>query len=215
MKLLDRTNLLVALVGIVLASVPVAFAQENPPPPSKPFPYAFKNDVSLGALYFRGKSGPSLDDTNYAGWILSATHYFNPLIGIAADTQGVYGHAPMLSGSALTSDPLVSQYAYFVGPAIRWRMKPRYSSTARVLVGAATSIFDSDTLGQSPANFGLYPNQTKLAMKIGSNFDLNMSPRVALRISTGTVFERYSGGFDREFNISTGFVYRFWDGRKH
>jgi hypothetical protein len=204
--------LLVILATSILSAAPLAWAQDNAPAQRYQSPYTFKNDISFGALYLRGKSGPNLDDTNYAGWALSTAHYFTPIFAMSADVQGVYGHAPVPSSTGLSDNPFVSQYAYFVGPQIRWRRRPRYSSSARVLVGAATSIFDSDTLGQSPTKFGLYPNETKLAIKVGTNFDLNLSPRVALRIASGTLFERYNGGFDHEFSIGTGLVYRIGKG---
>jgi hypothetical protein len=171
-------------------------------------PYNIRNEVFAGGNYFRAANGPSLARTNFGGWNISATRYFTPLLGFTADFQGDYGHAPVSSGLGLSSNPFVYQHAFVLGSQIRWRRKEHFASSFRVLVGAVDAVLDSDTRGSSPTTFGLYPNATKLAMKFGGTFDISLSPRVALRVAPGTLIERFNGAFQRDFGISTGFVFR-------
>jgi len=56
--------------------------------------------------------------------------------------------------------------------------------------------------------FGFYPNATKLAFNPGTTFDYNLSPRVALRVSSQSLLERQDGEFESKFNISTGLLIR-------
>lgn len=171
-------------------------------------PYTFRNDVFLGGNYTRAASGQSLDDTNSGGWNISTTHYFSPMWGATLDVQGAYGHAPLNPTSGSSLNPFVSKYIFLAGPQIRWRRRERYSSNIRLLAGVTDSIYDSDTGGVSPAALGLYTNATKLAFKPGGAFDYNLSPRVAVRVSTGFLLERQSGSFQTDVNVSTGVLFR-------
>ena len=171
-------------------------------------PYTFRNDVFLGGGYTRAASGTHLDSTNFGGWNISTTHYFSPIWGATLDVQGAYGHAPLKPTSGSSLDPFVYKHIFLAGPQIRWRRRERYSSSIRLLAGVTDSIYDSDTGGVSPATLGLYTNATKLAFKPGGAFDYNLSPRVALRVSTGFLLERQGGSFQSDINLSTGFLFR-------
>jgi len=176
---------------------------------SAPTVYSHPIEAFVGGQFARGKLGPDLDDSNLAGWNVSVTDYLTPTIGVTADFQGLYGRAPVTNRLGLANSPFVSQHSYFLGPQLRWRKRERYSMSERILVGATTSSFDSDLDGQSPQAFGMYPNATKLAIKIGGALDINLKPRIALRIAPGTVIQRYNGETKAQFGLSTGLVFRF------
>jgi hypothetical protein len=181
----------------------VAAAQTADVPKS---PYAYHNDVFVGGSYLRTQLGRSIKDTNFAGGNVGATHYFTPHLGFAVDGQADYGHASIVS--LPSANPSVYKYQFMAGPQIRWSIKKRYSSSIQLFVGAVDSRADTDTLGGPPTMFGLYPNATKLAFNPGTTFDYNLSSRVALRISSGSLLERQNGDFQSEFNISTGLLFR-------
>jgi hypothetical protein len=177
-------------------------------------PYTFHNDVFVGGSYLRTNLGPKLKDTNFAGWNVGATHYFTSRWGFAVDAQGVYAvdvqgayaHASIASPSS--ANPFVYKYQFMAGPQIRWSIKKRYSSGIQLLAGAVDSHADTGALGGPPSMFGFYPNATKLAFNPGTTFDYNLSPRVALRVSSQSLLERQDGEFESKFNISTGLLIR-------
>ncbi len=189
----------------------VAVAQTADVPNS---PYTYHNDVFVGGSYLRTNLGPKLNDTNFAGWNVGATHYFKPHWGFAVDAQGAYAvdaqgayaHSSIVSPTS--TNPSVYKYQFLVGPKIRWSIKKRYSSSIQLLAGAVDSHADTGTLGGPPAMFGFYPNATKLAFNPGTTFDYNLSSRVALRVSSGSLLERQDGDFQSKFNISTGLLFR-------
>jgi hypothetical protein len=171
-------------------------------------PYSFGNEVFVGGNYMRAASGPVLGNTDFGGWNISATHYFTPLLGLTADFQGDYGHAPISPSPLLANNPFVYQHLFFLGPQVRWHRGERFASSLRVLIGATDAVSNSDTESVPPSAFGLYPSATTLAIKPGGTFDVNLSPRVALRLAPGVLLERQGGSFQRDLSISTGFVFR-------
>jgi len=197
---------------LLLTAASISEAQVPAPSGAKisiPAIYSRPIEAFVGGQFGRGKLGPNLDDSNLAGWNVSVTDYLTPAIGITADFQGLYGRAPVTNRLGLANDPFVSQHSYFLGPQFRWRRHERYSMSERILVGATTSSFDSDLGGLSPQAFGMYPNATKLAIKIGGALDINLKPRMALRIAPATVIQRYNGETKTQFGLSTGLVFRF------
>lgn len=197
---------------LLLTAASISEAQDPAPSGAKisiPAIYSRPIEAFVGGQFGRGKLGPNLDDSNLAGWNMSVTDYLTPAIGITADFQGLYGRASVTNRLGLANDPFVSQHSYFLGPQFRWRRHERYSMSERILVGATTSSFDSDLGGRSPQAFGMYPNATKLAIKIGGALDINLKPRMALRIAPATVIQRYNGETKTQFGLSTGLVFRF------
>jgi len=174
-----------------------------------PMMYRRSMELYVGGVYLHGRTGANLNQTNYGGWNVSVTDYLRPSFGLTADIQGTYGRSPISGRLGLANDPLVTQHSYFIGPQLRWRKRERFASSYRVLIGGTTSSFDGDLNGQSPQTFGMYPNATKLAVKLGSTLDINLKPSVALRITPSTIFQRYNGETNRQFSISTGLVFRF------
>lgn len=171
-------------------------------------PYVSGNEIFVGGNYLRAASGPVLGNTEFGGWNIGATHYFTPLLGLTADFQGDYGHAPISSTVLLANNPFVYQHLFLLGPQIRWHRGERFASSLRVLIGATDTVSNSDTGSIPPSAFGLYPSATTLAMKPGGTFDVNLSPRVALRLAPGVLLERQGGSLQRDLSVSTGFVFR-------
>ena len=196
-----------ALICAVLLGLFACTAHAQSPAPHRS-PYAFTNDLFVGGVFTRAASGPNLDDTNFGGWNVSGTHYFTPRLGATADVQGFYGHAPIETSNFTSSDPLVSKYVFLAGPQYRWRTRPRYSSSIRLLAGAIDTDADTPSARTLPAAMGLYANATKFAFKPGLALDVNITPRMAFRYSGGVLLERQNGDLQKDFNLSVGLLFR-------
>jgi hypothetical protein len=172
-------------------------------------PTSTTNEFYSGGVYARAKSGPGLNDTNFGGWNISSAHYFTSFLGAAVDVQGMYGHAPVATSTPTTSDPLVAKYLYMAGPEFRWHQRRRISGGIRLLAGVSNTNASTPSGAFSPAQLGLFPNATKLALKPGGTFDINLSSRWAIRYSAGVLLERENADFQRGLDLSGGLVFRF------
>jgi hypothetical protein len=195
----------IALLGL-FTGVSFAQAPEQQPPSTS----TYSNEVFAGGTYARANSGPDLNDTNFGGWDLSAAHYLTPFLGATVDVQGLYGHAPIAPSQFISANPLVSKYVFMAGPQLRWRQGyHRFDASLRLLAGVTDTNAQTPSGAVSPNVLGLYPNATKFAFKPGGTFDINLSPRMAIRYSAGVLLERENGDFQRDFDLSAGLVFRF------
>jgi hypothetical protein len=195
----------IALFGL-FTGVSFAQAPEQQPPSAS----IYSNEVFAGGTYARANSGPDLNSANFGGWNLSAAHYLNPFLGATVDVQGLYGHAPIAPSQFTSTNPLVSKYVFMAGPQLRWRQGyHRFDASLRLLAGVTDTNAQTPSGAVSPNVLGLYPNATKLALKPGGTFDVNLSPRMAIRYSAGILLERENGDFQRDFDLSAGLVFRF------
>jgi hypothetical protein len=198
-----RKILAIAMLFVFLAAM--SFAQA----PTESYASATANELYSGGVYARAKTGPSLNDTNFGGWNISTSHYFTPFLGASVDVQGMYGHAPVASSTLTASNPLVSKYLYMAGPNFRWRQGRRISGGIRLLAGVSNTNTSTSSGSLSPVELGLFPNATKLALKPGGTFDINLSSRWAIRYAAGVLLEHQNGDFQRDFDLSGGLVFRF------
>lgn len=168
-----------------------------------PSPYSFTEEIYVGGNFTRSYAGPSLPAANFGGWNVSGTRYFNPILGLAVDAQGIYGRAPLEN-----SDPLVRKHYFLAGPQIRWRRGARLSASIRLMAGVVNTSTESLPDGITPTGLGMYQDATKLAFRPGTTLDFNLSPRMALRLSNGPLIERQNGTFKGQLSTSIGLVLR-------
>jgi hypothetical protein len=199
-----RKILVTAVLFVLLAAT--SFAQA---PTESYAPTSTANEFYSGGVYARAKTGPGLNDTKFGGWNISSAHYFTPFLGAAVDVQGMYGHAPVATSTLTTSDSLVSKYLYMAGPEFRWHQGRRIGGGIRLLAGVADTNTSTPEGALSPGALGLFPNATKLALKPGGTFDINLSSRWAIRSSAGVLLERANADFQRDLDLSGGLVFRF------
>jgi len=193
-----------AVLFVLFAAMSFAQAPTESYAPTGP-----ANEFYFGGVYARAKIGPGLNDTNFGGWNISSAHYFTSFLGATVDIQGMYGHAPLATSTLTTSDPLVFKYLYMAGPEFRWHQGRRIGGGIRLLAGVADTNASTPEGAFSLGALGLFPNATKLALKPGGTFDINLSSRWAIRYSAGVLLERENAEFQRGLDLSGGLVFRF------
>lgn len=148
-------------------------------------------EVFGGYTVNRMKLQKELDATTMSGWNTSVTAYPTSRFGITADVAGSY------AASHADPDTNVSQYSFMAGPQFRLFRKERLETSIRALFGAAR--------GRIPEA----GSQTTFAALFGSNFDINLNRKIALRFSPGIYLTQYAGLTQNNFRFSVGPVFRF------
>jgi hypothetical protein len=147
------------------------------------------------------------------GWNASATLYPTHRVGLTADFAGYYGtaQAPV---SIVPSQPdvTVRQYSFMGGPQIRLIHKGAFETSVKALFGAARGYLpDVPTSVTASSNYTY--DETKFAALFGSNIDLNVSRRVALRFSPGIYITQFGQNYtQKSFTFSVGPVFKFGGG---
>ena len=145
------------------------------------------------------------------GWNTSIAGYPTSRLGIAVDMAGFYSTVQTTDGSlpAVT----VRQYSFMAGPQLRLFRTRRFETSFRALIGGARwhTPEASEYAGSTAVSDGSY-DQTTVAALVGSNFDINLSRKVALRFSPGMYITHYGHETQRNFRFSVGPVFRFGGG---
>ena len=152
-----------------------------------------------------GYSTPS----NFNGWTASLTRYVYKFVGVTADFTGHYGTTTE-SGDG-TGSAFTSRYSYMFGPAAAFRTKNSGTLFAHALFGGVSNNFGSASGGG--AFHSNNPNYTQFAWAVGGGFDVNATPRMAVRlaqldyerVNVPTGIEPAVGGF----RYATGIVFKF------
>ena len=161
------------------------------------------------------KTEGNVSHATASGWNTSVTDYFTPRLGITADFAGYYSTLNPLvttnSGSTYAGGvPSASfhQYSFMAGPQFRLLRTQRLETSVRALFGGAR--------GYLPDPIPAYNafDQTTFASLIGSNFDVNISKRMAVRFSPGLYITQFNGETQKDFRFSVGPVFRFGGGEK-
>ena len=125
------------------------------------------------------------------GWSTSVTAYPKSRFGLTADLAGFYGSTGVEAVN-------VSQHSFLAGPQIRLFRSTRLETSFKALVGGA--------YGQVPS---YHVRETTFAALFGSNFDVNVSSRVAIRLSPGLYLTQFGSQTQKSFRFSIGPVFRF------
>ena len=184
--------------------------------------YDNRYDVSLGMAYDHMKAGPSLLqganlgglDGDFSFWL---TRHWG-LEGSGRAYVGTSGTAPNSPNNI--KGPMVKQY-FFVGGAEWLGPHNKHGAMlAHAMFGGVYGNFQKDLLGQPPAKFDFYYNQTAPAAIVGGSIDLNRSEHWVFRINPDAVMTHYTFSdapyttssykqYDLNFAISVGAEYRF------
>jgi hypothetical protein len=160
-----------------------------------PYAAAQKFEAFGGYSVTRMKTEKDFEPANTHGWNASFTAYPTSRLGFTTDVAGYYstlGHG---------SDPAVSlrQYTFMAGPQVRILRKERFETSFHALFGAAR--------GEVPGS----ADETTFAANFGTNFDVKVSRRVAMRFSPGLYLTQFGTETQRNFRFSVGPVFRFGD----
>ena len=171
--------------------------------------------VEVFGGYFVANMKPensALNRTTMNGWNTSITGYPTSRLGFTADFTGSYANVRPTSSN---SDISLHQYSYMAGPQFRLLRKEHFEISTKALFGAARGYIPDDSL---PSGLTLPNNvldQTAFAAQFGSNIDINVSKRMALRFSPGLYLTQFgTDQTQKNFRFSVGPVFRFGGGER-
>lgn len=170
--------------------------------------YGHKYEVYFGGGFQRFLPGKDLQHVNEASWNGGFTDYLTRKLALTGDVRGSYGSAYTYNNPYSIHLPSIYQYTFLAGPQYRVYARPRYSISARVLAGGSYGNFNGDTrtLGSL---LGLYPDGTAFAVNAALPIDLNVTPRVALRLSPDYLLTTFGSTTQHNRGFTAGIVYRF------
>lgn len=184
--------------------------------------YSHRYEVAGGGGYLRFRSGEYLQKNNEVTFFMTGTYFLNPKLGIIGDVRGMYGNAKIGNSSPnfLPFKPQISEYPFMGGVAYRVYAKEKVALMLTGEAGAALGKFDGDTKGLPSSALGLWQSATRPAISLGANFDYNLYPNIAMRISptwVGTFYQlspqdpapQPHGSFQSNLGFNIGVVYRF------
>jgi Outer membrane protein beta-barrel domain len=184
--------------------------------------YSHRYEVAGGGGYLRFRSGEYLQKNNEVTFFMTGTYFLNPKLGIIGDVRGMYGNAKIGNSSPnfLPFKPQISEYPFMGGVAYRVYAKEKVALMVTGEAGAALGKFDGDTKGLPSSALGLWQSATRPVFSIGANFDYNLYPNIALRITptyVGTFYQlspqdpapQPHGSFQSNLGFNIGVVYRF------
>jgi Outer membrane protein beta-barrel domain len=184
--------------------------------------YSHRYEVAGGGGYLRFRSGEYLQKNNEVTFFMTGTYFLNPKLGIIGDVRGMYGNAKIGNSSPnfLPFKPQISEYPFMGGVAYRVYAKEKVALMLTGEAGAALGKFDGDTKGLPSSALGLWQSATRPAISLGANFDYNLYPNIAMRISptwVGTFYQlspqdpapQPHGSFQSNLGFNVGVVYRF------
>ena len=174
--------------------------------------YTHRWEVYTGGGYMRFRPGPYIHNSGMGGWIVGATRYFTPRLGITVDVRGFYGNnslGAVQGGGYNTYNSKFSVFPFTIGPQYRLYGSPKISVTAALQVGDIYGYFDQNTGPFPPASVGFYPASNVGAAIAAVNLDYNLSPGLAVRFAPTVVMDRFGGNFDHNQGLLAGIVYRF------
>jgi hypothetical protein len=190
-------RLLLTTSTIVLSALQQASAQ----------PFEVFAGYTIGQMNPENKSNRS----TMTGWNSSITFYPLYRWGITADLAGHYGTtSPTLvsdaNGSTVSLSPVSTrQHSFMAGPQYRLFRRSRFETSIRALLGTAR--------GHIPTTTYSVNDETTFTALLGSNFDLNVSRKMAVRFSTGLYLTQFGAGQTQtNFRFSVGPVFRFSGG---
>jgi hypothetical protein len=171
--------------------------------------YSHKYETYFGGGYLRFRPGSSLQRNSEAGWNVGITDYQWGKLGLTADFRGYYGTTYTNINPYQVFSPSISQYTFMAGPQMRFFEGQHWAWTAFVLAGIGHGNFGTGTGGLPPTLIGLYPNSNAFNMTPGVAVDYNLSPGLAIRLSSSYLLSRYGSDTQNNLGFNVGVVYRF------
>jgi hypothetical protein len=175
--------------------------------------YTHRWEIAGGGGYLRFRSGQFTQKNSEIGFWMNGTYYLNQNLGIVGEVRGYYGNGKIPNYNqfaALTGNPQISEYPFLAGPTYRFRLRQRSAVSVFALGGTAIGKFDSASKGIPAAQLGFWPStNARPAFSVGANFDLNLYPNLAFRITPNYLGTTFGGTLQNNAGFNMGLVYRF------
>ena len=145
------------------------------------------------------------------GWRAAGTGLVTPRFGVELELTGLSGTYASIDlhgvvPPSLRVDPPIRQLTILVGPGFKVLRAERAAVTIHALVGTVR-IRRAD-----PHSLSLSSGHYSFASSVGGSLDLNLRPRVAIRLLEPSFFlctGRTSGCDEKSFRIASGLIFRF------
>ena len=172
--------------------------------------YTHRWEAAGGGGYLRWRSGPFLQKNNEVTFWTSATYFLNPRLGITGGINGAYGNAKIGNTIYNIPNPQISEYTFMAGPTYRVYSQQKSAISLYVTGGTALGKFGGGSKGIPDTAIGLWPSSdSRAAFSGGANFDYNLFPNLAVRVSPTYLGTTFGGTVQNNFGVNAGFVYRF------
>jgi hypothetical protein len=172
--------------------------------------YTHRWEVAGGGGYLRWRSGPYLQKNNEVTFWTGATYFFNPKLGVTGGIDGAYGNAKIGNTIYNIPNPQISEYTFMAGPTLRVYAQQKSAVSLYATGGTALGKFGGGSKGIPDVDLGLWPSSNaRAAFSAGVNFDYNLFPNLAVRLSPNYTGTTFGGTVQNNFGVNAGFVYRF------
>jgi len=175
--------------------------------------YTHRWEVGGGGGLLRFRSGEITQKNSEIGFWMNGTYYLDQKLGVTGEVRGYYGNAKIPNYNpfaALVGNPKISEYPFLVGPTYRFRLRQHTAVSAFALGGTAIGKFDGDSKGIPASQLGFWPStNAKPAFSVGANFDVNVYPNLAFRITPNYLGTTFGGNLQNNWGFNMGLVYRF------
>jgi hypothetical protein len=167
----------------------------------------------VGAGYTRFRLPSPLQRVNEYSWNAGFTRYYNERLGVTLDGRGTYGTAfiepiELIGTDSALTKPAISQYAVLIGPNYRFYLQPKYSISARFMVGYARGDFTGDTNGEGTLGV-LYPDGGTYAANASIFAEYNVAPNIGVRVAPEYYLTGFGSSQQNSLGFTAGIVYRF------
>lgn len=178
--------------------------------------YGHRFEVAGGGGYERYRSGQYLQQSNEVSFWASTLYSLQSLnarLGVLGEVRGAYGNAKignlLPSGNVLNYNPQISEYNFMAGPNYRLVAQEKFGLSAFVEGGVTLGKFAGDSKGLTAAQIGVWPGDYAAAFSAGLNFDYNLFPNVAVRLTPTYLGSTFGGSLQNSKGLNVGVVYRF------
>jgi len=172
--------------------------------------YTHRWEVGGGGGYMRWRPGEFLRKNNEVTFWTGATYFLNPKLGITGDVRGAYGRAKIGNTIYNIPNPQISEYTFMAGPTYRLYAQQKSALSVFAEGGSALGKFGGGSKGIPETDLGIWQSSNaRAAFAVGVNYDYNLFPNFAARITPNYLGTNFGGTIQNSFGVNVGIVYRF------
>ncbi len=173
--------------------------------------YGHRWEVGGGGGVLRYRSGQFKLHNNEVTFWSSAMYSLTPKLGIVGSVGGAFGSARLGNNILNATNPQIQEYTFLGGPSYRFVRREHYSVSGYVTGGVGWGRISTGPKDFPPETPGidLYPSGFRPAFSVGANFDYNLFPNLAVRITPNYLGTTFGGSLQNNKGINAGIVYRF------